>query len=186
MSAHPKEETLMDLAEGGGSPAARQHVARCASCTARLAEVRATAELARGVDVPEPPAMFWSAFQHDVRRRIADERPRAAWRAWWFPLTAVPLAAALALVVYRPPSWEQAPEAPVVPALASARPLPAWSPLPPAEEDDGMPVLEGLAVSGSVDWDEGRGLGAYLAGLSEEDSAALARALRDGSGEGVL
>lgn len=185
MSAHPKDETLMDLVDDDGPAAARQHVAQCASCAARVAEARALAELARRVEVPEPPAFFWTAFRHDVHRRIAEERPRAAWR-WWLPLTAVAVAGALALVVQRPQLWQHAPEVGGVPSVASAQPLPAWSPLPPADADDGLPVLEGLAASGGVDWDEGRGLGSYLAGLSDEDSAALARALRESDGGGVL
>jgi hypothetical protein len=186
MSAHPKDDTLMDLAEGDGPPEARLHLTQCASCAARVSEARAMAEVSRDVEVPEPPAFFWAAFRHNVRRRIAEERPRAAWHGWLLPLTGVSVAAALAMVAHRPPSWTRAPQIASVPSAAPERPMPAWSPLPPAEQDDGLPVLEGLAASGAVDWDEGRGLGSYLEGLSDEDSAALARALRQNSGEGVL
>lgn len=185
MSAHPKEDTLLDLIEGGGSPDARRHVTQCAACAARVAEARAVVELSQRVEVPEPPEFFWASFRHGVRRRIAEDRPHAAWRGWLLPLAAVPVLAALATVAHRPPARVQAPQVAGVPSAAPDRLLPAWSPLPPAEEDEGLPVLEGLAASGAVEWDEGRGLGSYLAGLSEEDSAALARALRNG-GEGVL
>jgi hypothetical protein len=186
MSAHPKDDTLMDLAEGGGSPEARLHVTKCARCAERIAEARAMAELSRGVEVPEPPAFYWTTFRHNVHRRIAEERPRAAWRGWLLPLTAVSVAVALAVVMHRPPSGVRAPQIASVPGATAGPLLPAWSPLPPAEEDEGLPVLEGLAASAGVDWDEGRGLDSYLAGLSEEDSSALARALRQNGGEGVL
>jgi hypothetical protein len=185
MSAHPKDDTLMELVEGGGSPEARRHVAQCAPCAARIAEVRAMAELSQGVEVPEPPAFYWTAFRHNVRRRIAEERPRAAWRGWLLPLTAVSVALVLATVVHRPQPGARVPQIASVPATAGPL-LPAWSPLPPAEEDADLPVLEGLAATGAVEWDEGRGFGSYLAGLSDEDSAALARALRQNGGEGVL
>lgn len=185
MSAHPKDETLVDLVEGGGSPEARHHVTQCACCAERVAAARAMAELARGVAVPEPPVFFWTAFQNNVRRRIAAERPRVAWSGWLVPLTAVSVAAALLTVAHRPQPWPHAPQLASVPSASPVALLPVWSPLPPAAEDAGLPVLEGLAASEAVDWDEGRGLGSYLEGLSDEDSAALAQALRQ-SGEGVL
>ncbi len=185
MSGHPKDETLLDLAEGGGSPEVLRHVAQCASCAARVSEAGATAALARRAEVPEPPAFFWTAFRHNVRRRIAEERPRAAWHGWLVPLTAISVAAALAMVVHRPQSWTRAPQLASVPSAVPDRPLSAWSPLPPAEEDEGLPVLEGLVASGDADWGEGRGLGSYLEGLSDEDSAELARALRQNGKGGV-
>jgi len=45
-------------------------------------------------------------------------------------------------------------------------------------------VLEGLAVAdgGLGAWDEGRGLGAFVAGLSDEESNALVEALGDPGG----
>ncbi len=181
MSAHPKDDTLMDLAEGGGSPEALRHVAECAACEARVAEARATMDLSQQVDVPEPPPFYWASFRRDVRRRIAEERPHPSWRLWFLPLTAVSLAALLVVVVHRP----QLPVASPPLGTGAGTPLAAWSPLPPADEDDGLPVLEGLAASANVDWDEGRGVGSYLSGLSDEDSATLARALRQNGG-GVL
>ncbi len=135
---------------------------------------------------PSLRRFFWAAFRHNVRRRIAEERPRVAWRGWLLPLAAVSVVAALLTVAHRPQSWLRAPQVASVPSATPGQLLSAWSPLPPAEEDEGLPVLEGLAASGGVDWDEGRGLGSYLEGLSDEESAALARALRQNGGEGVL
>jgi hypothetical protein len=52
--------------------------------------------------------------------------------------------------------------------------------LPPAEEDEALPVLEGLATgAGVTPWDPEPGLGPFLAGLTDEESSALAEALRD-------
>jgi hypothetical protein len=62
------------------------------------------------------------------------------------------------------------------PTAAAA--LPAWSPLPPLEEDEAVPLLEGvLVVAGASGWDEGKGVDAYVAGLTDDESSSLARAL---------
>ena len=62
--------------------------------------------------------------------------------------------------------------------------LPAWSPLPAAEDDEGLQVLEGLAAAGrdAGDWDEPSGLAPYLASLTDEESRALAESLRGRKG----
>jgi hypothetical protein len=64
-----------------------------------------------------------------------------------------------------------------VPAVSSEI-VAAWSALPPTEEDEALPVIEGVAVAGGeAAWDEGLGLGPFLAGLTDEESLALAEAL---------
>jgi hypothetical protein len=110
-----------------------------------------------------------------VRRRIAEDKRRVS---GWTLL--VPLAAAAALVAVL---WSGAtrprPSAP-------QPPLPSWSPLPAAEADESLQVLEGLAASGpdADEWDEPSGLQPYLASLSDEESLALAESLRGRSGGG--
>ncbi len=68
----------------------------------------------------------------------------------------------------------------------SAALLPAWSALPPVEDDDGWAVVGGLADGELANWDEGRGLGAFVAGLSDEESEALVAALHVERPEGEL
>ena len=58
--------------------------------------------------------------------------------------------------------------------------LAAWSALPPEDEDASLEVLEGLALAAGDlgPLDEGQGVGAFLASLSDEDVRALAESLR--------
>jgi hypothetical protein len=62
--------------------------------------------------------------------------------------------------------------------------LSAWKALPPEDEDVSLDVLEGLAVAtGDLGpLDEGQGVGAFVAALSEDDVRALAESLRGQEG----
>ncbi len=178
MSVHLKEETLMEEAEGAGSAASREHAATCASCAPRLARAREVLATLRRTDVPEPPAVYWESFRRSVNRRIAEQRPARSWRGWLAPLAALSATAAVAIVVAQHPSTRHDPT-PRATASASA-PLAPWAALPPADEDESIDVLEGLAVSGfdAAESYDGRGLGPYLAGLTAEETAAVPGALR--------
>lgn len=178
MKEHVSDEELFDLATG--AEAARSaHLAACEACSARVREARELLTTVRGVEVPEPPALFWQAFRRQVERRIAEERPRPRLLTWLLPAAAV---AVLAAAVAVPLALRGRPE-PSAPPEASPASV-SWSALPPAEEDEALAVLQGVAASGGeIGWDEGRGLGAVLAELSDEESAALAEALAAGSRE---
>jgi len=111
-----------------------------------------------------------------VGRRIAEEPRRAPRWAWLAPLAAATaVVAVVAFLAGGPPAPSRSPE----PGL------PAWSPLPPAEDDASLEVIEGLAATGGElgELDEGRGVAAFLAGLSDEDYGALVESLR-GAGNG--
>ena len=171
MTRHVTDESFPDLADGGGSEAERVHVLACPPCAARVEEARAALALARRADVPEPSPLYWDAMRESVGRRIAEEPHRAPRWAWLGPLAAATAAVALfALATGR----TQAPSSIPAPALL------AWSALPPVEDDPSLEVLEGLAEAdgdlGALD--EGRGVGALLAELSDEDYRALAESLR--------
>ncbi len=172
MTRHVSDESLPDLAEGGGSDEDRAHAAGCGACTARVEETRAVLALARRADVPEPPPLYWEAMRRNVGRRLAEEPRRAPRWAWLTPVAAA--AAAVVAVVVLTTGRTHAPSAP------PERTLAAWSALPPAEDDASLEVLEGLAVADAdlAELDEGRGVGAFLAGLSDEDDRALADSLR--------
>ena len=177
MTRHVSNEAVVDLAEGLGSEPDRTHVAGCGSCTARVEEMRAGLSLAGSADVPEPSPLYWEAMRRSVGRRIAQEA-RPSWRRDWL----APLAAAAALVVAVVALTVGRSHAP---SVAPEPTLAAWFALPPAEDDASLQVLEGLAVAdgdlGALD--EGRGAGAFVASLSEEESRALAESLR-GAGQG--
>lgn len=170
MSTHVEDEALVDLALGEGAASAREHVAACSSCARRVAEAREGLELARRGDVPEPSPLYWESLRRGVRLRIAEEGARTSRLRLLLPLAA---AAALAAVLLVPPAARR--EGPASP------PLTAWSALPAAEEDEGLQVLEGVALASSdlAEWDEARGLASVLAGLTEEESRAVAETLRE-------
>jgi hypothetical protein len=119
--------------------------------------------------VPEPSPLYWEAMRRSVGRRIAEDRHRAP--RWLVP--ALSLAAVVAVVVFTT-ARAHAPSIPPPPTL------PAWSALPPLEDDPSVPALEGLVASAPEleEVEEGRGLTAFLAGLSDEDYRALADSLR--------
>ena len=177
MSAHLSDQTMTDVLESGGSPIEWAHVASCAACRSRLEEARAGRELASKAEVPEPPGLYWEALRRNVSRRIAEEPPRRSRWAWLAPLAAV-----TAVVVVIAVSLVGRPPAPSESALL----LPAWSALPPVEDDDGLAMVGGLADGELANWDEGRGLGAFVAGLSDEESEALVAALHVERPEGEL
>ncbi len=70
---------------------------------------------------------------------------------------------------------------PAAPVAVSA-PLPAWSALPPLEEDTAVPVLEAVVARDEerAALEEPRGLDRFLVGLSDEETAALAETLEKG------
>ncbi len=172
MTRHLPDESLPDCAFGRGSEAERAHTAACASCASRVAEVRSALDLARRVEVPEPPPLYWDAMRRSVGRRIGEEpRGRPRW-AWLAPLAA---AAALVAAVVLTTGRGHPPE-----TTAPAPGLPAWSALPAADQDPSLVVMEGFeGEDGALaNLDEGAGLGPFLASLSDEDYQALAESLR--------
>jgi len=166
MSAHLSDQTMTDVLEKGGSPAEWAHVASCPACRSRLEDARGALQLASMAEVPEPPGLYWEALRRNVSRRVAEEpsrRPRWGWL--------LPMAAATAAVVVIAVFLGGQPPVPSVPLL------PAWSALPPVEDDAGLTVVSGFTEGELAEWDEGRGLGAFVAGLSDEESEALVAAL---------
>jgi len=178
MAKHLSEERLLDVVEGAADGDARAHVTVCSACRRRVDEAALGLALAHEAEVPEPTPLYWEAFRRQLGRRILSEG-RTAWRWRLVPL----LAAAAALVVIVPslkaPAGARGSLAPVVPA---------WSALPPAEEDPGWVVLQGLAASDPelAPPREGRGVAELLGDLSEEESLALTDALQKKLKDGEL
>ena len=180
MTRHLTDEQLMDLLENEAESSGRGHAGECAACSVRLDGLRDTLRTARGAEVPEPSPLYWEAFRRNLDRRLAEE-PRAPRRASWFlPLLATAALVAIVVALPRRGGGPAGPGAVASPAAVLA----AWSPLPPAEEDTALPALEGFVVAdgGATAWDEGRGLGAFEAGLSEEEWQALAERLGQSKG----
>jgi hypothetical protein len=173
--AHLRDDVLIDLLEGTASEQAREHAAACPTCRSRLEQSRSGLDAAREADVPEPSPLFWQGFRREVDSRIRSDA--APWRRLavspWLAAAAV-LVVALALLL---PGRSEPPAAGTVAAV-----LPAWSPLPPADEDPGLEVLAAVLPSADLEPLAGcQGLGdcmADAAALSEDERAALAEALR--------
>jgi hypothetical protein len=169
-SGHASEENVVELACGEGSAEDRAHASACEACAGRVREAEEALALLRQADVPEPSPLYWESLRSGVKRRIAEDGRRVS--AWTL---LVPLAAAAALVAmfWSGGGTRPRPTAPQ-PALSS------WSPLPAADADESLQVLEGLAAAGqdAADWDETSGLQPYLASLTDEESRALAESLR--------
>jgi hypothetical protein len=171
MSSHLSNERLMDVLEHAASPSEREHARSCVACRARVEEAAEGLELARGAELPEPPQLYWEAFRRQVSRRLATEG--GAWWWWWWRLGPA-LAAAAALIAlatsHAPPGPEPGP---------GSQLLSVWSPLP--EDDPGLSVLSAMVSSGAelVGVRARRGLAEDLLELSDEDSQALAEALRE-------
>jgi hypothetical protein len=173
MRGHVEDEMLLDVLEGTAGEEARQHAAACASCAGRVEDARLGLEWAREAEVPEPSPLYWDAFRRNVGQRLEAGR---RWRpAVWVPAMA---AAGLAVAIAWLPSLGRGPQ--VTPAPL----LPAWSALPPAEQDEALDVMAAAAPVedlGSVA--ECGSLSGCLSELSEEETVALANALRSELGE---
>lgn len=169
MTSHVSDEILYDLATGDGSAADRAHASSCGACGRRVEEVLSSVELARRAEVPEPSPFYWHALRRGVGQRIAEDGRKTR-----HFLVFVPLAAAAALVAALAAGPALLRKGRVAPALA------AWSALPLEEEDDGLRVLEGVALSSSglADLERAEGVEADLATLTDDESRALAESLR--------
>ena len=91
-ATHLTEAELVDLLDGTLDDIRRRHLDGCDDCAARAAELVASAALASDVDVPEPPAFFWTQLSARVSEAVANEaaKPRIAWaRAPWIAAASV-------------------------------------------------------------------------------------------------
>ena len=174
MADHLTDDVLLDVLEdaAGLGEEARAHLAGCEACAARVEDARAGLALLGDADVPEPAAAYWARFRRQVAQRVQSPAVRLARPAFLAPLLAVAAVVTVAIVgtlIRRAPS---------LPAAAPL--LPAWSALPPAEEDDALAVLVTVVPSaGEVDLGHSCRDAACLVGeLTDEESVALADALR--------
>jgi hypothetical protein len=176
MTGHLSDGELLDLVGADAPEHAAEHLRGCRACAQRLRDARDGLALARAGALPEPSPPDWRSFQAELKRRIetAPARPRLV------PALAAAAALVAALLVVSPrPSRAPDPVAP----------LPAWTPLPPAETDVGLWVLEQALVAAddlAAVAPGCAGVGDCLASLSDDETAALAEVLRHGSsGEGL-
>jgi hypothetical protein len=174
MWTHVSDATVIDVIEGTAAAAARAHVAGCESCRARVQETREAWGWSERAVVPEPAPSYWDVFRRGVALAVAAPAPRTL-GPFWTAAAAAAGAAVIALVTIVP---VRVPVASVAPAPVRA--LPAWSALPPADEDPGLPVLEHAVplAAASVPSVECSDLADCVAGLTDDESRALTDVLR--------
>jgi hypothetical protein len=162
MRSHLEDDVLLDVIEGAASVEAARHAGECAECALRMADARAGLSLAAGAEAPEPSPLFWDAFRRRVASAIeAESRPR---RFGGFFVPALLAAAAVVAVVTFLPIDPG-------PAAVPPAPLAASSALPLTDESAGVDAA-------SADDLECRDVAACVASLTDEESRALAEALR--------
>jgi hypothetical protein len=177
MRGHIADDQWIDVLEGVADPQVRRHIEGCGSCREKADGVRGGWALAHEADVPEPSPLYWESFRRRVGQAIEQEAvPPARWSltAWRWPLAAA-ASAVLAFSVYLAPSSGTR----RVGSLSDSDKitLAAWSALPPAEEDDALPVLA-AAIEDDAPAPACSDLASCLADLSEDESAGFADALR--------
>jgi hypothetical protein len=180
MWGHPTEERLLELAEGGVQPETRAHVAACDACRAQVDDLRALLRELPAVDVPEPSPLYWDAFRRRIGERL-DASPAPARRWSWLVGPAL-VAASAAVVAFVLPRGATLPGPSTPPSLAAV--LPAWTPLPELEDDDGLAVLQAFASVDGLTLEECRGLDECAAEAGAHDAEGLARALGERTGGG--
>jgi hypothetical protein len=178
--SHVPDERLLDVMEGRGA-ADRAHVEACPQCRARLAEAKAGLELASVAGMPEPLPLYWEALRRQVSRRLDEDavgRP-AFWRRVWLGPVVAAAAVLVGIVTFLPKATHQ-------PTPAPQQHLPAWSALPPADEDEGLDFLRAVApaVADAAPSAVCSGVAECVAALSDEESQALTDRLREEIDEG--
>jgi hypothetical protein len=173
MWTHASETALMDVLEGTAGDGILAHVRSCVRCRARVEEARGGLAWTEQVTVPEPVPSYWEMFRRHVARRIEETPAPPSRRPVWAAAAAA--AAIVAAVLTVMPSPVVPPGPPV-----AARALPAWTPLPPADEDPALPLLEEAApaVAASAAALECGDVAECVTALTEEESGDLAEALR--------
>ena len=160
MRTHLDDEVLLDVMEGRAEAEAARHARECAECAARVAEARDGFALAASAEVPAPSPLFWTAMRARIAKGL-EAPPRRARSAFFAPAlfaTAAMIAAALYLPTTSPLAPRPAPVALVSPELE------------PVAVADAPLSVEELA--------ECRDVAECVASLSDEESRALADALR--------
>ena len=173
MWTHVSDAALMDVVEGAAGERAAQHVAQCAQCRARVDEARAALGFAAAAAVPEPIPSYWDVQRRRVARALV-EAPAARSRRPLWAAAAVAGAAVIAVLTVGPT------KVPVPVRATPSAALPAWSPLPAADEDPALPILEVVAptVATAMPAALCSDVSECVAGLTDDESRELADALR--------
>jgi len=161
MRTHLDDETLLDVMEGHATADAARHARECAQCASRVAEAREGWSLASSADVPAPSPLYWTAFRSRLASALAAPKHRP--RLPLFAPALLAAAAMIAAVFYLPGGSLTTPR--------GATPVARSSPVLEETAALDAPVLED-------ELGECPDVAECVAGLSDDDSRALADALR--------
>jgi hypothetical protein len=179
MWTHASDAALMDVVDGTAGDRVLSHVRDCPRCGTRVEEARGALAWAEAAVVPDPIPSYWDVLRRHVARGIAEAPAAPSRRPLWAAAAVVSAAVLVALLSAVPGPAPRSAEKVAGPAL------PAWSALPPADEDPGLPLLEqaapAVAAFTAVECGD---VAECLAVLTDEESAELADALRDQLGSG--
>jgi hypothetical protein len=175
MWTHVSDAALMDVLEGAAGDRVRDHVAACERCRTRVADARTALDWTALAAVPEPIPSYWDVFRRRVAQALV-EAPAARSRRPLWAAAALAGAAMIAVLMIGP---GPAP-APVPSPATAVVSLPAWSALPPADEDPALPILEQVAptVAAAMPAADCSDVSECVVGLTDDESRELADALR--------
>lgn len=187
MIRHLAGDELVDLAEGARRETSVPHLASCADCRARLADLRSVMSRVAEADLPEPSPVYWDQFSSRVREAIdAEPRPRWTWTFGWVVPASALACAALVLVALMASVWLRQPVV-GVPAPVGETPIATEAVdvtlVPP--DDPALVVVADLGAS--LEWQDldDAGLVAHaglvdraVSGLSAGERAELGKLLR--------
>jgi hypothetical protein len=132
---HLSPGQIVDVADGGATPALTAHAASCKSCRASVESILDAVRLAAEDPRPEPSPLFWPQLAARIGEAVRREAtPVAPWRSWVWRLAPLGAAAVLMIAVgigsrlWAPASPSSAPEAPVAAPTADDEPAddPSW------------------------------------------------------------
>ena len=185
--SHLTDAQITDAAEQQADPRTSTHLAGCAACTAKVAQLRAILDSIAGSEIPEPSPLFWEHFAAGVSDGI-DAQPQPA-RSWLSPAALAWLGAAavvLLSVIGYYATRRTIDTVPLAPAVALGETPLADLSADDVEQDEAWALMRSLAVD--LHYDDARDAGVLpRAGsveraateLSEAERAELVRLIRE-------
>ena len=83
MWTHVSDAALMDVLEGAAGDRARDHVAACKRCRARVEDARTALDWTVQAAVPEPVPSYWEVFRRRVARALVEAPAARSRRPLW-------------------------------------------------------------------------------------------------------
>jgi hypothetical protein len=193
---HLADHEIVDALEGTLTPARAAHAASCADCARQIEELRAIAGDAAAVEVPEPPAFFWTQFSANLRAAVAGEPlsvRRFAWMYGWTRSAVAVAAVAIVVIAVMPLVTRLSRPGPTVESTPVSMTAPAGEGMDPVgdvfadiDQDEAWAVVRSLAEDLDRDEMDQEGVSArpgstehLTLGLSDPERVELARLIEE-------